>query len=299
MAKPYDRLFKTLAEEDPRGLLYLFGSLSLDEPAEIEVVDRELVLPALAVDHVYRVRSGPRRWIAHYEAQTRYRADLPERIAWYAMALAMRFKIEVESTLVLLLERHAPLFVPDEHQTLLGSVDITVRYRVVKLWEVDPHAALRKGRPNLLPWITLMQSPEPVLPEAAAEIARTGDRRLAAEFVLLGGLRYDKNDLAAMLARGGTMFRLTQEMIEESSFYQMILEKGMEKGMEQGVERGRLEAARRFMRRILAARFPGLETSPEIDTVTNPDRLEALLDEVLSVRDPDAARAAISRAATS
>ena len=56
--------------------------------------------------------------------------------------------------------------------------------------------------------------------------------------------------------------------------------------------------ARRFMRRILAARFPGLETSPEIDTLTNPDRLETLLDEILSVRDPDTARAAIRRAAS-
>ena len=58
MPGPYDRLFKTLAEDDPRGLLHLFGSLPLEVEAEIQVIDRELNLPTLSVDHVYRVRTG-------------------------------------------------------------------------------------------------------------------------------------------------------------------------------------------------------------------------------------------------
>ena len=299
MSKPYDRLFKTLAEEDPRGLLHFFGSLTLDEPAEIETVSREILLPALEADHVYRVRSGLRQWIAHFEAQAHYRSDLPERLAWYAVALAMRFKLPVETTMVLLVARHAPGFIPDRFETVLGSVELSVRYRVIRLWELDPQRIFDAKRPTLLPWIPLMGSPDDLLEKVAAEIVRTRDERLAVEFVVLGGLRYDKRDLAAMLGRGGTMFRLTQEMIEESSFYQMVIEQGMEKGIEQGMEKGiqqgRLEGARRIIRYATTVQFPELGPLPELDAVTDLERLETLLRELLTAPDPEAARAAIGR----
>jgi len=44
VSKPYDRLFKSLAEDDPRGLLHLFGSLPLDAEAEVEALEREQTL---------------------------------------------------------------------------------------------------------------------------------------------------------------------------------------------------------------------------------------------------------------
>ena len=46
---------------------------------------------------------------------------------------------------------------------------------------------------------------------------------------------------------------LTEEMLEESSFYQMILEKGY--------TTGRIEEAKRNLRRILSLRFPGSRIS--------------------------------------
>ena len=147
--------------------------------------------------------------------------------------------------------------------------------------------------------------------------------------MVLGGLRYDKNDLAALLGKVGAM--LTQEMIEESSFYRMVLEKGMEKGiqrgmekgiekgiekgmekgiekgiqkgmekglekgMEKGIETGRIEEARRNLRRVLALRFPALGDLPELDAIQDPGRLEKLLDVVVTARDPGSVRAAVQK----
>jgi hypothetical protein len=66
------------------------------------------------------------------------------------------------------------------------------RYRVVKLWEIDPASVLELRRPSLLPWVVLMRTSEEAMRAAAAEITRLGDRNLAAEFVVLGGLRYEQ-----------------------------------------------------------------------------------------------------------
>ena len=307
MSKPYDRLFKTLAEEDPRGLLHLFGSLSLDVEAKIEAVEREVGLPALAVDHVYNVQTHNQHWLAHYEVQTHYKSDVPERLVWYGVALALKFKLNIETVLVLLLERHAQPAVPEEHVIDLGGIKIQAQFRVKRLWEMEAREALDAGRANLLPWVTLMRSSEAELRLAAEEIVKTGDVRIATDFVLLGGLRYDKDDLAAMLGRMRTM--LTEEMLKESSTYQWILkdgmEKGMQKGMEQGLQQGlqqgviqgRSEEARRVLRLILGERFPDLENLPELDAIADPQRLEGLLVEVLTTPDAATARSAIQRAA--
>lgn len=100
---------------------------------------------------------------------------------------------------------------------------------------------------------------------------------------------------------------LTNEQLEESSYYQMILEKGMEKGIEKGIAKGiakgmqtgRLEEARRVLRRLLVLRFPGLETLPELDAVTSPERIESLLEAIVTASDAEAARAAIRQAISS
>ena len=54
------------------------------------------------------------------------------------------------------------------------------------------------------------------------------------------------------------MFRLTQEQLEESSFYQMILEKGTEVGRVEGLEVGLVEGTRRAVRLVAGLRFPAL-----------------------------------------
>ncbi len=93
-----------------------------------------------------------------------------------------------------------------------------------------------------------------------------------------------------MLGKVGAM--LTQDMIEESSFYQMVLEKGIEKG----IETGRLEEAKRIVRRVQALRFPSLGNLPELDALDDPDQIEKLADVVATAEDPQAVRSAIQQA---
>ena len=74
------------------------------------------------------------------------------------------------------------------------------------------------------------------------------------------------------------------------------IEKGIETGIQQGLERGRLEAAqriRRHIRSLVADRIPGVVDLDWLASVTDPDRLDRLFDELFAARDESSARAVL------
>ena len=294
-SKSYDAIFKSLAEADPRGLLHLFGSLPLSVPAEVTVAPRDASVPALAVDNVYHVRTAEREWLTHYEAQAYWKADVPERLAWYGALLAFKYRMDVEVVLILLVERNAPPRIPERRRLRFGSVEIAIRYRVVRLWELAARRALAAGRPNLLPWVSLMDASEKEVSRAFELLGRYGDKNLTSQGVILSGLRYPKDRLERLLERRGAML-VTPEMFEETALYQGILEKGIEKGLEKGLDAGQLKEARRAVRLVVAGRFPELGALPELEGLKSLARIERLLKQISVATDVSAARVALKRA---
>ena len=159
--------------------------------------------------------------------------------------------------------------------------------------------------------MSLMRASEEEFDRALRQIKALENSKLAAQCSLLSGLRYDKSNLA-LLERVRNML-WTEEILKESAFYQMILEEGMEKGLEKGIERGiekgieqglekglekgiaagRIEEARRNARLVAAIRFPSLGQLPELGSISDPERLEALIERLLLAEGEEAARAAI------
>ncbi len=165
-----------------------------------------------------------------------------------------------------------------------GSVSIVSKYRVVKLWELDGEAVFAAGRQRLLPWVILMRSSSALLRRVARAIVELRNIELAAQFRVLGGLRYHKDDIADLLGRAG--FMLSEEIIKESSFYRDILAEGIAKGRDEG----RAEEARRSVEQVVAIRFPGLDISGRQLTGLSVEELETLFDRLLKAEDSDAAR---------
>lgn len=301
MSKPYDRIFKSLAEDDPLGLLYLFCGLDLNSGVEVRALDREVRSPVRMVDHVFRVRGPGEDWLAHFEAQTHCQSDLPARLLGYAATLALQYRLPVQTTLVLLVERNAPRSVPSRRREVYGSLTLSLDYRVIRLWELDSTPVLRAGRPKLLPWVSLMGGPEDSLTEALRRVRNSRDPGLAAQTVILGGLRYDENVLAEMLGRGNKM--ISDEIVRESSYYKKILREGMEKGVEKGMAkgiakgiiRGRLDEARRSVKKIAKLRFSETVSLPDLDSINDPAILEELQDRLIVASDATAARLAIDQ----
>lgn len=88
------------------------------------------------------------------------------------------------------------------------------------------------------------------------------------------GLRIGRAAAAALVERVTTM--------EESTVYQVILEKGVEKGE----ARGRVEEARTALLRIARQRFgaPSRAVQKAVTEITDLDRLHRMLDRVLNVQ---------------
>ena len=289
----FDRIFKSLADADPRGLLHLFGILSLDQPATVEPLDREVGVPALLVDHAYRVSLEDREWIAHFEAQARYRGDEPERLTEYGTMLGFKTKLPVTSTLVLLVEKHARRKIPQTHKIRFGSIEIRCEFKVIRLWKIKARLALEVNRPNLLPWVALLDASAEELEEAVEKIEELRDRKLAAQCNILGSLRYDESSFPRVLERIGSM--LSEEILQESWLYNRV-KKNYEEKLRQ---EGRLIEARRSLRLLISLRFPTVGDLPALDAINDNGVLEHVQRELILARDESSARRILAAAQVS
>jgi predicted transposase YdaD len=285
--KSYDRLFKDLAVEDPRGLLDLFGIVPLsDSSVEVDIAPRDVSPPVLQVDNLYRVRSPEREWLVHFEFQTRYRVDLPDRMVRYAASLHLRYGMPVQCVLVLLAERFTPLQIPTRHSIQTESLTISLDYRVVRLWEIDGVGALALNRPRLYPLMPLLRASQEHLIVTAERIAREPDyEERAVEFLTLAGLRYDDKERLRLLERVMSGI-FTKENLRDSIYYQEL------------VEEGREEEARELIREVIASRFPGEQPSPELDRIHDIPRLHDIFRVALKAQSPSEIASAISAITT-
>jgi predicted transposase YdaD len=145
---------------------------------------------------------------------------------------------------------------------------------------LEGEAVFAEGRQRLLPWVILMRSSSALVRQVARAITELRNTELAAQFRLLGGLRYDKSQVADFLGKAG--FMLSEEIIRESSFYRDILEEGLAKG--------RTEEARHAVAQVIAVRFPDLEAPTQGLAGLSLEALEFLLVVLLRVDDIEAAR---------
>jgi flagellar biosynthesis/type III secretory pathway protein FliH len=98
----------------------------------------------------------------------------------------------------------------------------------------------------------------------------------SAEFIL-SGLRYPGEILQPLFEKVSVM--------EESSTYQLILQKGIQQGIEQGEARGEAKGLRESLLEIGSERFgtPDAETREQLEELEDIARLKSLLHRVLHV----------------
>ena len=87
----------------------------------------------------------------------------------------------------------------------------------------------------------------------------------------LGSLTYDANLFQKLIS---------EEMMQESPFYELILQRGKELGIEQGIEQGSLENCIKNILSVLTERFPLSDTEPVaevLESIQDLDRLSKLL----------------------
>ncbi len=317
MHQPYDRALKQIAARAALGLLELADVLPPDSGVTLRPLEREVAGPALRTDQLFAYTAEGMEWIAHFEFESRWSAAMPGRVLRYQAVIKLEYPVcEVNSVVFVLRPAGCPESAIYGHREGKISPVTGIRYRVVRIWQLDAAKVLSGGDPALLPMAMLMNTTEDQVREIAARVS--GDREAAGQFQALAALRYDKDQIEKILG-GNPMFM--KALLKESWAVQEVMEEsrvegqaagrlegqaagrlegqaaGRLEGQAAGQAAGRTDEARALLRRSLAARFPGLDTLPELDLITDARVLEdLLLEHVVGASTREAALEAIQAA---
>ncbi|WP_208346609.1 Rpn family recombination-promoting nuclease/putative transposase, partial [Aetokthonos hydrillicola] len=284
---PFDRLGKKLVEEHPSVILRWLGFDAATD--RMEPLRAETSPPVLVADYVGALtRPGEPLSTLHIEFAVTYRSEHPAKMARYGASLAYQYQRPVHSALILMKESPSAALPPTEGEDSIGSLRVIYPFQTVRLWELDPAPLLED--PALMPWVLLTRSGREEAQQVARRIVESKKEAIVSEFLTLGRLRYDRGDLEAMLG-GSAKMSLTEELIEYSPFCQELIERGAAKG--------RLQGVRQLFVNMAEPKFPGIESMPELQLISNPESFERLIAPVVTGADRTTLEQAIRDAAAS
>ncbi len=275
LAKPFDATTKYLVETYPADWLTLVG-LPLGGP--VEAIDANLSTITAEADKVLRV-GGPDPWLAHVEFQTGREAQLARRLLRYNTLLDDRHDLPVRSVAILLRPAaDGPELTGTYRRSLPGAGPfLEFGYDVLRIWK-QPVESVLAGGIGTLPLAPVSDLGTMTPDEAIGRIKGPIEAqpaplpgRLWAATGLLLGLYYPKDVILQF-------FRGVRDM-EESSFYQAILEEGEIKGEIKGEARGKAKEARAILLKVGMEWLgpPGPAESRAVEAMGDVEAIEDLI----------------------
>ena len=230
-----------------------------------------------------RVEDTP-KWLLSMDFQAGHDvlAKLPDLLL-YNSALYRRHRLLVRSLLVLLHPgADSPQLTGVYERGFPGQPpDVTLRYRIVRVWHVPAQQWLSGGL-GLVPLAPLGDVTDDHLPAVLAQMKQRLEREAppqaladlwSATYILMG-LRYDQALIQRLLQGVRTM--------KESVTYQAILAEGKAEGKVEGKAEGKAEEARRMLLLIAQDKFgvPPADVRAALDALADVNRLEELAPQV-------------------
>ncbi len=273
----YDEIFKHVTGEFPHAL----AALVLKTP-EVEVGKR------LATEHTtvrmhhsdmtFHIRLPDEAAILHIEAQTddSIHKPMPLRMLAYSSFLSLEHEKNVYSTVLYF---RPPAGQNDPGFYRYGNTERGggwFQYNVVRIYELPGEAFLDPEAVGLLPFTALMKHPTDMSPQAwvekCIETTQIADVDRETRATLLFAL-----SLFGSLIHPSDFFQdpILEEIMQESPFYELVIQRGMERGM----ERGAREATIENMLVVLSARFPTADVNaikPRLEAIADLNRLKEL-----------------------
>ena len=258
MSKPFDAATKFLVEAAPEEWVRFLGL----PPGETRIVDTDISTVSAAADRALFVEAG-----VPYGIQIEFQGNgdpiFETRLLQYRTALRLRWGVPFTSVAVLLrpFTDHKRLQGRHLEPGPDGKIEVSFRYRVVRVWLIPveqllegplallPLAPVSKVRRRDLPAL-LKRIEERMVREASPSVA---DDLRTATYVLMG-LRYPKEYVKMILS---------QNVLEQSSTYQDIKLKNYRK-MLMHLAEPRLQA-------------PTSEQKQTLEAIESPEVLEGLV----------------------
>ena len=284
MAKPFDATLNALIDLRPADWANSFARLVGIPPGPSVSLDTDLAT-TLQADKLFRI-DGAKPSLLHLELEANPRTGIPRELMRYNTLVDHLHGLPVETVLILLRPKAQASDQTGEYRRVgvNGNLIAEFRYRVERVWERPIDFWLQSGL-GLAPLALLTDEASHQLESALDrfqvcmrenKVDETTTKTLLGSSFVLCGLRYNKERVLEM-------FRSISMLMEESTTYQGILEKGMEKGMEKGRSEGRSEGLVAVLIRLGTKRFgpPTTTLVVELKQITDNERLERLMDRIL------------------
>jgi hypothetical protein len=264
-----DRALKKLFKLRARDLLPVTGDRGAQvvsgQIPELNAVTRRL-------DFVLKLKRGSEVYLRHLEFEMRYRKGLALRVFEYAAGLAAEHGLPVASTAIILKPPAPPTLVHEER--IGGQVECRRRIRVVRLWQMDPAAAMRLGLGGAA-LVGLMGRRNLRVVEAAARRIKAESpprqyRDLWAVLRMLSEGRYTPRELERVVPK---------EVVMSSSLVAEVKRRSRAEGRAEGRVEGRAEGevvvARLICVDFVKQHHPAILSivAPAIGTCPDPGRL--------------------------
>ena len=295
----FDAISKHLIQTYPDD----FASFTLgrEDVEVLAVIDTEqLTIEAHQTDSLIRVRIYDEEVLVHNEFQTTDSTNppMPRRMAGYIGHAIRQHGLPIYSNVIYLRpnagQRDTGYYV-QEHL----HYEITIRYRVIRLIEIEGERVLNAGQSGLIPFTPLMKPPEGVASDAwlhqcihtarTRPIARSSRADYLAGMVALSELVYESEVISGIIFKEGIM-----DLIRESSLFQSLTQQSREEAREEGFEEGREEGIEQgiqeSIQEVLEIRFGLNETHPlfaRIAAIDNVQHLKQLRRAVIQVSNLD------------
>ena len=272
MAKQYDATLNSMIDLLPGEWASCFSRIAGIPPGPSDVLDTDLAT-TLQADKAFRI-NGERPSLLHLELEANPRLGIPRELMRYNTLIDHQHELPVESVLVLLRPK---AFASDQtgiYQRLgvNGNVIAEFRYHVVRVWEQPIEYWLSFGI-GLAPLALLTDEANANLEGALSRFRdclrdhgadeKVTKSLLGSSYVLCG-LRYERERIT-------NLFRRLSMLMEDSTTYQEILEKGLSRG-----RRGTLQ-------RLAIKRFgpPSPKTLSVLQGITDTAQLDHLEERLL------------------
>ena len=275
-----------------------FARLLFNEPG-LEVLQRldtqQSTIKVHQNDMTFKIRRANGEVLLHHiEVQTGDSTDIPMplRVLGYASALVLRYKLPVYS-MVIYLSPDSGLTDPGTYGYEDTGLGLRLNYKVIRLADLDGGPFLDLPAVGLLPFTPLMRAPAEMSTDAwvSACVAKTEAAPVDSEtrFTLLYAL-----SLLGSLAHDPELFQrlISEETMQESPFYEIVLQRGieqgmaqgLEQGMAQGIEQGETRAKQAALLKLLQHKFRSVPETmiTQIQAIQDPAQLDAIFEKSLT-----------------
>ena len=262
-------------------------TLGREDVEVLAVIDTEqLTIEAHQTDSLIRVRMDDEEVLVHNEFQTTDSTNppMPRRMAGYIGHAIRQHGLPIYSN-VIYLRPNAGQRDPGHYVQEHLDYEITIRYRVIRLIEIEGERVLNAGQSGLIPFTPLMKPPEGMASDAwlhqcihtarTRPIARSYRADYLAGMVALSELVYESEVISGIIFKEGIM-----DILRESSLFQSLTQQSREEAREEGFEEGREEGIEQgiqeSIQEVLEIRFGLKETHPLFARIAAIDNVQHL-----------------------